>query len=267
MNKPRSAARHAATCFAGAKAKTILLLCALALQMLAACQSQATMHHASATQPAAGGEQPSQASPEAQGWALAFTDDFDREELGENWQPLEGAWKIQDGCLVGAGALISTQGFPGTHPGGFIRMAFDATPVIDAKPLFPGATPIVEVSDLSAVIHAQPLEPGSPLWNTGYFFQFGGAMNTVNRILRQGHEITRGHPEDPHIQPGQTHHIVVENNQGALRLYVDGRRLLEHDDPFAIVGKGYDRVGLYFFTKAKVDRVRIYIKRLPDDEI
>jgi len=48
------------------------------------------------------------------GWKLAFSDDFDRNELGEHWVVVDGKWTVENGCLRGSGTLMSAQGFPRT---------------------------------------------------------------------------------------------------------------------------------------------------------
>ena len=46
-------------------------------------------------------------------WTVQFADDFEREQLGNDWQILNGRWKIADGKLVGKGELLCAWRFPG----------------------------------------------------------------------------------------------------------------------------------------------------------
>ena len=202
------------------------------------------------------------------GWDLVFSDDFNRAELGGDWQVVDGNWTIENGSLAGSGAIVSSRGFPAGHPAGFLRLEFEA--VTNVKPfiLMPGGPPpVVSVSDMSSFIHAQPPETAGPVWQTGYFFQFGGFMNTQNRIRRAGQELVADGSPKKLITPDKVHRVVVENDQGTLRLIVDGELLLEQADRASIAGEGYDRVGFYFYTAAKVNYVKVYTKRLPDDLI
>jgi hypothetical protein len=67
------------------------------------------------------------------------------------------------------------------------------------------------------------------------------------------------------ITTDQVHRIIVENDRGRLRMFVDDELVLEHTEKISIVGPEYNRVGFYFYTAAKVDNVRVYVKQLPDD--
>lgn len=200
------------------------------------------------------------------GWDLIFSDDFDRAELGEDWQIVEGTWDIEEGELVGSGTLVSSKGFPGSHPIGFLRMEFKARTDVRPFILMPGLPPpTVSVSDISSFIHAQPPEAVSTIWRSGYFFQFGGHINTRNRIRRAGNELVVDANPENMIVPDQPHHVIVENDQGTLRMFVDGKKIFEHQEPASIMGDGFDRVGFYFYTQARVEQVRVYVKRLPCD--
>ncbi len=204
---------------------------------------------------------------EADGWELVFVDTFEREELGAAWAPAVGDWRIEDNHLVGAGVLFSTNGYPGDHPPGFLRIEFDAT----ADTEIMGVSGEVEegemvVSDMSAFIHARPDDgDGWQAFRNGYFFQFGGRHNTINRILRDGLSFAADQNPELLIVPGQTHHLVAENDQGTLRFWIDGQLIFEEREPNSMMGQGRDRVGLYFFTWVRVNEVRVYTKRLQDD--
>ncbi|MFC1454296.1 hypothetical protein ACFLQL_03855, partial [Verrucomicrobiota bacterium] len=89
-------------------------------------------------------------------WKLVFSDDFERDELGDAWNPLQGVWKIQDGCLRGAGTLVSSQPIVKGDKPQCLRMEFDAT--TDVKPfifeiLKDEPTPEVTVCDISPFLH------------------------------------------------------------------------------------------------------------------
>lgn len=208
---------------------------------------------------------PKQAQAEAAGWELFFEDKFDRDELGDDWTALEGDWKIVDGALRGSGTLISTRGIPNEEPMGFQRMEFEA--VSDVKPIifFPDKPkPKVSLGDMSSFLHAQPPESGKPPLTSGYFFQFGGILNTANRITRAGIEVAADRNAGEPIGQDTVHHVIVENDQGQLRMTVDGVDLFNVSEKMSIMGSGYDRVGFYFYTAFRVNWVKVYLKRLPD---
>ncbi len=214
--------------------------------------------------------------PDAAGWELVFEDDFDRDELGEDWEVVSGNWKVEDGYLQGSGTLISSRGFPGRErendtialPGeaspAFQRLEFEAQSDVDPI-LMPGTVPEVSMGDLSSFIHAQWTEESSASpWDTGYFFQFGGFHNTRNRIARQGADVIDDVDSEHRIIPDKTHTIVVENDEGHLRFFLDGELLYEHEEELSIVGHENACVGLYFYTNARVSNLKVYVKRLPE---
>ena len=217
-----------------------------------------------------GGEEPPATTvlgvAEKTGWTLVFSDDFKRTELGKDWVEVDGKWKVEDGFLQGSGTLISAQGFPSDYPPGFIRMEFEA--VSAAKPIIflkDQPKPKVGLCDLSSFIHAQSLEKNKNPFSKGYFFQFGGQMNTFNKLLKNGEQRQLDSAPKKLISQDATHKVVVENDKGQLRCFVDGELVLHDTDRQPVVGVGYDHVGFYFVTPFKVSNVKVYVKRLPDD--
>lgn len=184
-------------------------------------------------------------------WELVFSDDFERNKLGDDWIVLEGYWKVESGYLKGNGAIMTKKGFPGLQ-----RIEFDA--VTDVQPWWEGGP--VTISDLSCFIQAKTQRSKMRWEDVGYFFQFGGFNNTVNRIRRYGSIIVEDESPEILIVPDKKHRIVVENDQGLLRFYVDGDLLFEYEEESLELKEGYDRVGLYMYTDAKVDNVKIYTK-------
>lgn len=183
-------------------------------------------------------------------WQLVFSDDFERETLGDDWEVLAGQWSIEDGELVSStvgtdSMLIATRRFPTLQ-----RIEFKAT-AIPAGASGSGAASAGAVSDVSAFIHAGP----EGLKN-GYFLQFGGGYNRQNALYRQGNRLI-DRPE-PHIIPGQEHTVVAEFDGQHVRLKVDGEVVLEYQEDYPLVGADHDRVGLYFYTPVKVSSVKVY---------
>ncbi|MCA1808890.1 MAG: hypothetical protein LC725_05470 [Lentisphaerae bacterium] len=123
----------------------------------------------------------------AAGWELALTDQFERTEIGGDWEVLEGSWKIADGKLQGSGVIISSKSFPPRDPtgliytGGFalgyLRMEFGFTPAAagDAGGLPQG---IPEWGDVGAGCYINALwEGGSDPIEPGYTFQLTGRQD------------------------------------------------------------------------------------------
>jgi len=202
---------------------------------------------------------------EKAGWTLVFSDDFKRTELGKDWVVVDGNWKVENGFLHGSGMLISAHGFPSDYPPGFLRMEFEAAS--DVKPIIffkDQPKPKVGLSDLSSFIHAQPLEKNKNPLGSGYFFQFGGQMNTLNKLLKNGQQRQLDEAPKKLISQDTTHKVVVENDRGQLRFFVDGELVLHDADKQPVAGVGYDRVGFYFYTAFKISSVKVYVKRLPN---
>lgn len=236
---------------------TTLLACALL-----ACLMQPTAWAADA--PSA--DKADAASPSDEGWELVFHDTFNRDELGEHWQVMAGQWKLQEGQLRGSGALISARPYPVQEPTGFQRLVFEAHANIQALSLIPGSKPKVVASDMDAFIHAKPFEPGGDnTMMSGYFFQFGGNFNQINRIRHEKNIYWEEEEPKAVIDSEKWHRIMVENDQGTLRLFVDDKLIHEYKLTSIIMGTGQDRVGMYFMTGVKIRDVKVYVKQLPND--
>jgi hypothetical protein len=102
-----------------------------------------------------------------------------------------------------------------------------------------------------------------PWKSGGYFFQFGGRYNTLTQLTRGGESIRIS--SEAKITPGHVHKIVIENDRGELRCFVDGKAVFVEREKSSLVGKSQNHVGFYFYTPAKVRRVRVYAKGLPGD--
>jgi hypothetical protein len=48
-------------------------------------------------------------------------------------------------------------------------------------------------------------------------------------------------------------------------MFVDKKSVLVSEDKAPILGGGYDRVGFYFCTVAKVRNLKVYVKRLVNE--
>ena len=205
------------------------------------------------------------APAEEAGWELAFSDAFEREALGKDWIVAEGKWTVADGCLRGSGTLVTAKGYPAGSAVGFQRIEFDA--VTDVQPIifFPNKPkPKVVVSDMSCFIHAAPPQKGSTPLTSGYFFQFGGFNNKRNQIRKEGAQLLVDNEPKIRIVQDKVHRIVVENDRGRLRLFVDGQRVLAFKEKMSLIGPTHNRAGFYFYTAVKVDNVKLYVKGLPN---
>jgi hypothetical protein len=116
----------------------------------------------------------------------------------------------------------------------------------------------------SSFIHATPYDSKTCPTQTGYFFQFGGFINTRNMIRLAGTGLVEQKDPEIRITPDELHRVVAENDEGMLRLVVDGRTAFEQKETANIMGDNVDPVGLYFYTETRLETVGVYVKRLED---
>ena len=192
------------------------------------------------------------------GWKLVFSDNFKRDKLGENWKVVDEKWVVKDGYLRGSGTLICIKEFFKKGQAGCIRLEFEAASDVQPVLFFKNRPKFkVVLSDMSSFIHALPKDP----INSGYFFQFGGCNNQRNQIRKAGLAVKTKVNPDKRIIADQRHKIIVENDNGLLRLIVDGKLLLEYKDKQPLISPGQNRVGFYFYTASKLYNVKVYIKQ------
>ena len=142
--------------------------------------------------------------PVEEAWHLAFSDDFQREELGANWRVLEGECGVRRQTRGEWRAAVDKP-FPAFH-----RLEFEAATDAGAVVLFGERRP-AEVSDLSCFLQAPAAADPA---GAGYLFQFGGQRNTLHRILRAGRPADRGESAVPdRTGPAAPHR--AENDAGA----------------------------------------------------
>jgi hypothetical protein len=199
------------------------------------------------------------------GWELAFSDDFERVSLGNAWEIIDGTWTLEDGQMVGSGVLALGRGHLGDEAVGFQRIEFEATAAGSGVPSDTSNPSQIRVSDLSSFIHANDKADGIDIISTGYFFQFGGYWNTKSQIRKNKVDMKLTKAPASLITSGKTHRIVFENDGGHIKCFVDEKLILDLMETSAIVGKGHDRIGFYFHTRGKLDNVRLYVKKLPND--
>ena len=170
-------------------------------------------------------------------WTLQFSDDFERAELGDDWNFLSGNWSIKEGWLTnnrgGESGIVCARNFPGAQ-----RLEFDA------RSDNPG--------DLTGIICAY----GYSYWD-GYFVGFGTNSNSRSKLLIQGFEVKEW---DAVITPGKIHHQIVQRNGDTITHIVDGETVMtyKHDQP--LKGKYHQKVGFYIWTTGQIDNVKVYTK-------
>jgi hypothetical protein len=170
-------------------------------------------------------------------WKPAWTEEFDRAVLGPDWRVLEGVWTVENGCLIskGGGRIVSARAFPGLH-----KVEIEASVTAGVGEV---------VSDMDPIIHAD--EKGA-----GYLMQVGGYYNSRSSIQRLGTTLARGAHA---IVPGKVHTITAELNGNALRLTLDGKKLLEYADAAPLLDKEHARIGFYTYQgTVRIERIRVF---------
>jgi len=171
-------------------------------------------------------------------WQLQFEDGFEREKVGDKWDVVEGEWAVKDGWLMakdtgfGAAQVLTSSKYAGSQ-----KLEYDA------KSSDPG--------DLSAILSA------NNSWQDGYFVGFGVQGNDRSYLKIQGMNVKNWGAT---IEPGKTHHVVVERDGKMIRQYVDGEKTMEYKHRNPLTGENHQKVGFYIWTKGKIDNVKVYTK-------
>lgn len=153
------------------------------------------------------------------GGVLVFSDDFERETLGDQWTARSGKWDLRDGWLHcsgdrNEGAWLNTP-LPER-----VRVEFDARSLSDA-------------GDLKFEIFATDQRH-----QAGYIVILGGWNNSVSIIARlDEHGEDRLEAGQPVVTKGKVHHFTVLRTDGVLRWYVDGQPVLSYRDEDPIRGR------------------------------
>ena len=168
-------------------------------------------------------------------WRLVFSDDFGRAEPGAEWIALDGDWKIENRCLVCAhgGSVIVNRDIPLCQ-----KLEFEA------------------LTDMPGDISPFLQTDGRDMFS-GYFLQFGGFNNTMNKARRLSEFITfdRQHL----IEKGKWHRIAAEFDGKNARLTVDGHVVHDYLEAEAqLLGSGHNRAGIYVHKQARIRSVRFY---------
>lgn len=158
-----------------------------------------------------------------------FFDDFNRDDLGEDWHNTGGRYRIVDGQLNVQGARNRPLWLRRRLPRD-VRIEFDVrseSPQGDIK---------VEVfGDGSSRATSESYTA------TSYVVIFGGWNNTLNIIARMDE-----HAEDRAVGPrrpverGQTYHMRIERRGDTITAWVDDEELATMTDPDPLEGRGHD---------------------------
>jgi len=153
-----------------------------------------------------------------------FVDDFNRAELGDNWNFQGGSWRILDGVLRSTGDQN-------------VALWLDVPMPRDVEISFEASSASPEV-DLKCELFGD-----GRTHESGYIIINGGWRNTLSIIARQReHEIDKlavgsvPYKRKAGLQPGQTYRWRIVRRGNVITQYLDGEKYLERDDPEALYG-------------------------------
>lgn len=166
--------------------------------------------------------------------AEGFTDDFERESLGEafrNTAPA-GVWRIQDGELVVTGAR--------NRPLWLARRLPDDVRIeLTVRSESPSGDIKLEV--FGDGVSKATTESYTA---TSYVVIFGGWNNSLNVLARMDeHGPDRVVGKKKKVEQGKPYRFVIERRGSLLTVEVDGEELLRLDDPEPLRGRGHDHFG------------------------
>lgn len=156
--------------------------------------------------------------------AKAFADDFNRSELGDQWNMQGGGWRIIDGALHNDNAHNKALWLKHPLPRN-VQVEFDATSASAAV-------------DLKCEIFGD-----GQTHQSGYIIINGGWHNSVSIIARRlEHEIDKTpvgsvpYKRKAGLKTNHTYHWKVVRQGDILTQYLDGQKYLERQDNDALYG-------------------------------
>jgi hypothetical protein len=170
----------------------------------------------------------------------ALNEDFNRAELGPDWNSTSDAWQIQDGRLCAKGAK--------NHPVWFNRrLPINARIEFDATSGSPDG-------DLKAEAWGDGRSvPAGTTYDdaTSYIVVLGGWKNRLNVLARLNEHASNRleqrlvpGSEDPRTQPiveGRSYHVEIERSDGkTVRVTVDELLVHELEDPAPLTGRDHE---------------------------
>ncbi len=175
-------------------------------------------------------EVPRTYSTRGQAGTEIFRDDFERPELGPPWAPTAEGARIEHGVLELADLRNHPVWLDVALPDD-VRIEFDAWAATEE-----GDVKVELCGDGTSVAKSTNYVA------SGYVLVFGGWNNTLNAIARRNeHGRDRATVAEPLPLAERRYHFVITRSASEIIWEVDGRVVLEFDDPAPLRGPGHDR--------------------------
>lgn len=159
-----------------------------------------------------------------------YSDDFNRSQLGPDWNVTGGPWRIVENALRIREARNHPLWLRRTLPRD-VRVEFDAT---------------TDTHDIKVELFGDGVSHAlsESYTATSYVVIFGGWNNSHNVLARMDeHAEDRVVGAPVRVRPNQTYHFTIERRGSLITVDVDGQRLMELDDPEPLTGRGHDHFG------------------------
>jgi hypothetical protein len=158
-----------------------------------------------------------------------FSDDFERQELGDLWNNTGASWRIVDGELVIRNARNRPLWLRRALPRD-VRIEFDVrstSPEGDIKcEVFGDGTSRATTESYTA---------------TSYVVIFGGWGNSLNVLARlDEHGADRVESRGRRVELNRTYHMRIERRGQTITAWVDDEELVSMTDPEPLEGRGHD---------------------------
>ena len=173
--------------------------------------------------------------------SLPFSDDFNRTELGPNWFPSGGDWKIRDGYVYTT--------FSNNMPLFLnVDLPSDVVMEVDIK------------SELPIVDAKIELMTDGRTHQSGYVFILGGWSNKLSVIARlDEHGKDRKVKSPTDVKGNETYKWRIEKKGGNLKWYLDGQLYMTYNDPKPLDGSGHNRLGFgNWQNQIRFDNLKIW---------
>jgi hypothetical protein len=161
-----------------------------------------------------------------------FSDDFERSELGDNWNATGHGYRISDRELVVAGVH--------NHPL-WLKSPLPRDAVVEVDCWSNDDAGDIK---LEAWGDGKSYARSASYSATSYVFIFGGWHNTVSAIARMHeHGADRRTRTDVRVEKGRRYHFRIERRGGHIDWQIDRRPFLSFDDPRPLLGPDHAYFG------------------------